>query len=155
MKTLLLLGLFAVPVAALGEHAPLPPKVMQAKTVYIENHAGSARFADRAYDELKKWGRFKVVTDPKEADLVLLLTSREYIVGSYTSGHLDESGYYSANTANTKVGRTFLTILDPISGQEFWQDSKAWGNLFTGFHSATRALIGELRKRIQEQETKN
>jgi len=34
-------------------HAPLPTKLLAAKTIYIENH-GEAKIADRAYDELQK-----------------------------------------------------------------------------------------------------
>ncbi len=145
---------FTVCPSVLGhtEHAPLPPKVMQAKSVYIENHTGSATFADRAYDELKKWGRFRIVNDAKDADLVLLLTAREYVTGSYTNGHLSDSGYYAESTTTTKHGKTCLTVLDPVTGTALWEDTRSWGTIFQGFRSATRSLVKELRKRIEEQE---
>jgi hypothetical protein len=42
-------------------------------------------------------------------------------------------------------------VLDK-SGIVLWSDTRRWGNLFTGFKSATREVVKELRKRIEEQE---
>jgi len=64
------------PCRARKEHAPLNPKIIAAKTVYIENH-GSARLKDKAYDELKKWGRWTIVEERAKADLVIVLSSEE------------------------------------------------------------------------------
>ena len=49
------------------------------------------------------------------------------------------------------MGYTYLTVFDAKSGDNLWSDSKRWGNLYTGFHSATKGLINELKKRIDEQ----
>ena len=64
-----------------GQHAPLPPQLMSAKTVYIENNTGQASFADKCYDELTKWGRFRVVSDPKQADLTFQIGARVHTYG--------------------------------------------------------------------------
>jgi hypothetical protein len=37
-----------------GQHVPLPPALMAAKTLYIENNSHNAKVADRCYDELTK-----------------------------------------------------------------------------------------------------
>lgn len=79
----LLLGLWANQCLSGNKtRAPLPAKVLSVKSIYVENH-GSAKDADRAYDELKKWGRWEIVQDRAKADLVVILPSQE---GQYSSG---------------------------------------------------------------------
>jgi hypothetical protein len=55
-------------------------------------------------------------------------------------------------TSHVSVNYTFLTVIDPKTGDSLWSDSKRWGNLYTGFHSATKGLIDELMKRVNEGE---
>jgi len=52
------------------------------------------------------------------------------------------------------VGYTYITVVDPKTGDSLWSDSKTWGNLYNGFHSATKGLVDELMKRINEEEKK-
>jgi uncharacterized protein YgiM (DUF1202 family) len=142
------------------KHAPLPDLVLQAKTIYIVNLAGNAAFRDRAYDELTKWGRYEVVSKRENADLIFVLSAGEYttamVTNSDTTGRVDELGNVNlqghSQTSTVVHGSTFLTVVDPKNGDELWSDSKAWGSLWNGFHSATRGLINNLRKRIAEQE---
>ncbi len=76
----------AATVVAQGvDAAPVPPALGTAKTVFISNAgADSGLFphpfsgsADRAYNQfyamVKSWGRFELVSDPAQADLVLEL----------------------------------------------------------------------------------
>ncbi len=51
-------------------------------------------------------------------------------------------------TQPVTVGYTYLTVIDPQTGDNLWSDSKRWGNLYTGFHSATKGLVDELVKRM-------
>ena len=39
---------------AKDKHLPLPPQVIRAKTVYIDNQSGVAKLGDRCYTELAK-----------------------------------------------------------------------------------------------------
>jgi hypothetical protein len=143
------------------QQLPLPPQVVNAKTVFIDNQSGEAKIGDRAYEQIRKWGRFQVVQDRKQADLILLLTAHEYNKGYVTSGGgqtgtIDESGNINTRsdptyTTPVTVGYTYLTVVDPKTGENLWSESKRWGNLYTGFHSATKGLIDELRKRIEAQ----
>lgn len=143
------------------DHLPLPPQIAAAKTVYIDNQSGEAKIGDRAYQEIKKWGRLQVVMDRKQADLIFLLTAREHTGGYVTtggnqSGTVDSSGNVNTTsspsyTTQVTVGYTFLSVIDPKTGDNLWSASKRWGNLYTGFHSATKGLIEDLRKRIDEQ----
>jgi len=157
---LVLLGL-TVEVVAKDKHLPLPPQIAAAKTAYIDNQSGLAKLGDRAYEQLTKWGRFQVIPDRKQADLIFLISARAYDGGYVTSGGgttgtIDSNG--NINTTNSptysqhvSVNYTFLTVIDPKTGENLWSDSKKWGNLYTGFHSATKGLIDELMKRMNEE----
>jgi hypothetical protein len=153
------------------KHAPLPEQILQAKTVYIDNQSGLAYIGDRAYDEVSKWGRFKIVNSAKEADVVFLLTAHEYVAGyrtnttgtSNTTGTVDDSGNVRLNGDNDSTsqtsaqtgGVTFMTVLEPKTGNSLWSDRKTWGSGIMGLafaRSATRSLVKELRERVEEQE---
>lgn len=146
------------------KHAPLPAKVLAAKTVYLDNRTGYEKFADRAYDELQKWGRFRVVDSVRDADLVLLLSASVYHGGYVTSGtsqqhgtvddygNVDLSGTSESTSVPVRVGYTHLYVIDPKTAESLWSDTRRWGNLLTGFRSATRGLVKELRDRIEESE---
>jgi hypothetical protein len=143
------------------QRLPLPANVLAAKTVFIDNQTGMAKLGDRAYEELKKWGRFQIVPDRKQADLIFLLTAQERDGGYVTSGGgqtgtVDSSGNINTSsnptyTTHVTVGYTYLTVFDAKSGDNLWSESKRWGNLYTGFRSATKSLIDELKKRMDEQ----
>jgi len=135
---------FSSSALAKTKHAPLPQQVLQAKTVYIDNQSGLAYIGDRAYDEVSKWGRFKIVNSAKDADVVFLLTAAEYVSGyrtdtdSTTRGTVDDSGNVQLNsdsTARTRAqtsGVTFLTVLDPKNGVALWSNRKTWGSGLVG-----------------------
>jgi hypothetical protein len=145
------------------KHAPLPDQILQAKTVYVDNRSGFADLGDKAYDELSKWGRFKVLSSAKDADLVFLISASAYVTGYRTnttgtaegtadsSGNIQLSGSSQSQT-NAQVARiTYLTAIDPKTGNSLWSDQKSWGSLLYPV-SATRSLVKELRKRVEEQE---
>jgi hypothetical protein len=127
---LLAITICAAPLTAGEEnHMPLSAKIMTAKTIYIDNRSGMAQVGDRAYDELKNWGRFQVVTDRKQADLILVLSVETH-----------------------SAGPTTVSILDPATGDTLWESTHAWrGSLFV-HGSATRDIIKDLRKRVEEQQ---
>ena len=64
------------------KYAPLPEKVVNAKTVFYINDTTSSRFGDDLYQELRKWNRWQVVKDKKKADLILVLSQRDNIEGT-------------------------------------------------------------------------
>jgi len=177
--SLAVIASFSTTSTAGDKHQPLPPQIIKATTVYIDNQSGVAKLGDRCYTEIEKWSRFKVVQDPKTADLVFLLSAKEYTrgyvtsgggststvytsgniyattIGNQTTGTVNTSGTVSTTTQPTytravTVGYTYLTVIDPKTGESLWSDMKRWGNLFTGFHSATKGLIDDLMKRINE-----
>jgi hypothetical protein len=129
---------------AAKDHLPLPPQIMAAKTVYIENRSGQAALGDRAYQEIKAWGRFEVVHDRSQADLIFLLSSRERVVGQ--SGTVDRYG--NLDTTSDVRRSSGLTVLDSKTGNLLWTESKIARPLQK---SAIKRAIDELRKRMEEQ----
>lgn len=148
MKTLLsgallfCIGTFVVA----GTHAPLPKKLIDAKTVFLDNRTGKADIGDKAYDELTKWGRFKVVDDVKTADVVFVLSTETWSAGTYTYGSVSDSGNISATSVARSSGTTYLTVFDS-EGHQIWADSRDWGR----YKSATRGIIKNLRDRMEKE----
>ena len=128
----------------------LPSKLFVAKSVYFDNETGYAAVGGDALRELQKWGRFRVVQNRDQAELVLVLSSQEY------SDNLDEFGptdnkdfepnwflHFHHRPANA-----YLTVIDKPTGHTLWAASHVWGGLLTGFNSAGRRLVNRLRKEI-------
>jgi|HubBroStandDraft_4_1064222.scaffolds.fasta_scaffold413445_1 hypothetical protein len=128
--------LFVVsPIHAKDDNPPLPPSVMAAKTVYIDNQTGDAAITDRANDALSKWGRFKILNNAKDADLVLRFTA--------DTGGRPAPPHNDLDKSPTPVR---LSVLDQTN-VELWFASKN-----KPFHSQTQLDIEEFKKRIEEQE---
>jgi hypothetical protein len=140
---------------------PLPRIFFDAKTIAIVNDSGEAEIGDRAYDELKTWGRYTIVSEAKNADLVLVLTSRVDYVGSVqtTTAQTTANVSGSRGTANTTAtqtsipithGKTYVIVFNGKTGDKVWSDGRNWGT----FKSATHGLIKDLRQRVEKQEKK-
>jgi hypothetical protein len=127
-----------------GKKLPLSAKVTTAKTVYIENRSGYASIGDKAFDELSKWGRFKIVSEKKDADLIVLLTSRTEEGGSTATSNTVGNTTVT-NISDGSVSVTELSLIDPSTGDVLFSDSRPWGK----FKSATVGIIKELRKRVE------
>jgi hypothetical protein len=90
-----LLILLTVATAWAGSKATLPKALLEARTAYVQNDSWHSSVGDECSDELSKWGRFKLVGDHKQADLVF---------------HVSGSIY----------NRTTLVVTDPSTRQELW-----------------------------------
>ena len=134
----LAVALVISPIHAKEKHVPLPISVMAAKTVFIDNQTGHAEITDRAYDALNKWGRFKILKDAKDADLILRFTADTK--GRPTPPHND------IDVSPTPI---LFSVRDQTNN-ELWSVSKD-----KPFHSQTRLDIDEFKKRIEEQEKGN
>jgi hypothetical protein len=148
---------FAILVLATGvqssaqkSHAPLSPNILTAKTVYLENH-GSAKIADKIYDESKKWGRWEIVEDRSKADLFMVLSSEKGKSSSGTTqthdpnmktGTMTTGGWKYGTTNSVTPGSVHLELVDSKTGESLYAD--------TG--RAPNGVIRELRKRIEERE---
>jgi hypothetical protein len=134
----LALVLVVSPIHAKDKYAPLPASVIAAKTVYIDNQTGHPEITDRAYEALSKWGRFKILTNAKDADLVLRFTA-------------DTKGRPNPPHNDIDISPTpvHFYVFDQTNN-ELWSATKN-----EPFHSQTRLDINEFKKRIEEQEKGN
>jgi hypothetical protein len=161
------------------EKLPIPQQIMTAKTVYIDNRSGYADLGDRAYDEIKKWGRYQVVDSPEKADLVFLFSAKEYIggyatnsyhnttgtvnyagttnsqtYGSNTYGTTNGSGSVNAQTYGSSTSRAIVEGTTYVTVLDPKNGTALWSDAHAWgrFKSATRGLVKELRDRVKNQE---
>ena len=131
------------------KHDKLPARLLTAKLVYFENQTGFAAVGEESVRELEKWGRFRIVPDPAQAELLLVLSSKV------------ESGALASPTEDRRFGpdlsfhfryrpaNAYLTVDDAVTGERLWSGRHVWGGLLTGFNSAGRRLIHKLRKQVE------
>jgi len=83
----------AVALGAEAKRAPLPDKLVHAKTVYLENRTGDQKLADGVYSQASAWGRWEFVTDRSKADILLVLSYDENSVAFVTAGSATVVGH--------------------------------------------------------------
>ncbi len=133
-KTIALAVVLVVsPMYAADKYPPLPASVIAAKTVYIDNQTGYTQITDKACEALSKWGRFKIVKDAKDADLVLRFTA-------------DTEGRPTAPGNNIDQSPTPIVFSVRDQTNELWSISKN-----QPFHSQTTLDIDEFKKRVEAQ----
>jgi hypothetical protein len=144
------------------EYAPLPNAIMTAKTVCIVNKSPYAEVADRAYSELQKWGRFKVIQSPTDADLIFVFSSETHISGYSTTsssqttgnveitqtadnsatGRIDATTTGSAESTPIVRGNVFLHVVDPHTANEIWSNAESMGIHGAGHKAAAIGTLG-------------
>jgi hypothetical protein len=113
------------------KYAPLPDQIVNAKTVFLINETGKAKFGDAVYKQIKTWNRWNVVTDKTQADLILVVT--------------DKGGMKSLNPS------FYLNVIDPKTGSELWTcRTTMQGKLWRSWSSVAETLLGDIRKRLRE-----
>ena len=129
------------------------PRIQSAKFVYFEDKTGVDAVGNKALAQLKKWGRFQIVQDRKQADLIFMLSADSYRggtiiasggqTGTIENGRIDEDRAPNY-TRQSPVRYVFLTVMDPQTGDTLWSGSHRWGGLLTGFNSAGERLVKKL-----------
>jgi hypothetical protein len=135
------------------------PRILSSKTVYFENKTGSDAVGEKAIAQLKKWGKFQLVTDRKQADLIFLLSADPYrggnlIMSGGQTGSIDDNGRITEDPVpnyhkQSPTRYAYLTVIDPKTGANLWSDKHLWGGLLTGFDSAGARLVRELEKQTR------
>ena len=122
---------------------PLPAKVMQANSVYVDCVCPRALAVahSRAIQQLQDWGRFQVVEAPRQADLIFLLSGNPYLGDYLTRDGPDNRPVF--------IESTIMTIIDPQTGAALWTDSRRWGSWRVD--GATKDLIEELKGQMATQ----
>lgn len=141
--TVLLLGV-AQPCFAKKAHAPLPPRLLTAKTVCVSS-ATDEKLRDKAFQEITKTKYFTFVTDCSAADLVFSFEiHNEGYVGGYSTqtvvSHVTPTGkiYHGGYTVYEET----FSVADAKTGEALWKEN--------GYE--TKRAVNHLIKQIKEQE---
>ena len=159
---LLLPVLSVVPGVAQG-YNPLPNLVIHARYVYVTTYAGgnltnpNVMADDRqavvdVQDAIKAWGRYAVVYDKKEADLVLLVR-KGHIVESQPGVKIGAGSTVKPSVgavAPTNMGdrRDMLALYDGATGID---SAPLWREMEEGGLDPPRmSLVGDLRAAVEK-----
>ncbi len=136
------------------------PRILTAKTIYFDNQTGSDAVGNNAEVELKRWGKFQLVKDRKQADLIFLLSADPYrggniIMSGGQTGSIDNTGHIAQDSVpnfnkQSPARYAYLTVIDPKTGEKLWSSEHMWGGLLTGFDSVGERLVKELEKQTKK-----
>lgn len=130
------------------EHAPLPDKLLKARSAYLINDSGDVKAYDRFYRDLTKWSRFTVVSSRDNADIVMVLTSSSQSGVTAVSGSSASTGGVTTGSATaTTVPSTslHLRVLDAKTDEILWTDmTEKW---IASGHAPAK-LVSNLKKRF-------
>ena len=119
----------------------LPPKVLHAKSVYLDCGAcagGLAKARQTALLEVQDWKRFDVVRDRRKADLIFQFSANRYL------------GDFDTGKGSVAVDATQMAVTDPATGEILWSDFIRSGYMLES--RAAIALIDNFRVELQAQE---
>jgi hypothetical protein len=135
------------------KYAPLPEKVVRAKTVFYVNDTSSSRFGDDLFQELKKWNRWQMIGDRTRADLILVLSQRDHIEGTIATATATTNGnsaYATGLSVPIKSSSWHIFLIDPTNGETLWVSSHTLGGrLWQSWGSVARSLLSDIQKRIR------
>ena len=149
-------------------YAPLPDKVVAAKTVFFMNESGTARFGDDQYRQIKAWNRWDVVTDRGKADLILVLSPSDTVpvvitttsatASTTVSGQspsvtrIDATGNTTRTTTsgNIQTQHWHLYVMDAKTGENLWRaDASMGGKLWRSWGSIAKSLLSDIQQRLK------
>ena len=155
----ILTSLLAASVVVAQKQLAQSPRILSAKTAYFNNQTGSDAVGRNALAQLKRWGKFQLLADSKQADLIFLLSADPYKggniilasgqTGSIDDGHITEDPIPNYNK-QSPTRYAYLTVIDPKTGNNLWSDKHLWGGLLTGFNSVGERLIKKLEKQTKK-----
>lgn len=154
--TLALVFGLIVPLAAPAARDPLPAELLEAKTVYVEmgsfvptkkndDQGAAASYLSPCKEVLQKWGRLKIVDDPKQADIILRITSQRST----------DSVFVSTSSAHGSVGvsevLTVVSVVQSSSGKPLWTSAGQWVANWTA-KTITKSIVNSLRIDVDKEE---
>ncbi len=124
MRNAFAVGLLFALLAAGADRSSLPEKVVSARSVYIQNDSGDSKLGGELNKALKRWGRWQMVNNRAEADLIAVLDHKHtFIQNNFT-----------------------LTLLDAKSSEPVW--SAKHGASLNAQRVIAHGLISELRDQL-------
>jgi hypothetical protein len=158
LRTLFSLVLFTALVAtsssgAVNEKAPLPDRVVAAKTAFLLNDNVEPKLNDAFYTRLKKWNHWQIVTDREQADLILVLSQRDSVVGALATASGTASGQTASGTAISApivASSWFLYVVDARTGETSWKVRVTGGaKLWITWNSIADKLLSDIQTRLK------
>jgi hypothetical protein len=149
------------PAPAPAASAPVPPQILNAKTVFISNAGGDVlynalvndgpnRAYNQFYQDFKRWGRFQLFSAPTNADLILEVSAIAPATVDVTNG----SG------GTTYATQLRLRIIDPSTHTPLWTLTSNLNSLLgtkktrdKKFDAGVVNLLNQLRQLEGEQLT--
>lgn len=135
-------------------------RILDAKTVYFLDKTESHEVGAAALAELKKWGKYKIVSSPKEADLVLLLSADPFrdgdiLFASGQTGSMNADGRVVTDpvpnyTRAAPTRSAYLTVIDAKTDEKLWSAEHVWGGLLTGYNTAGVRLVRKLEHQTRK-----
>jgi hypothetical protein len=134
-------------------YAPLPDKVVAAKTVFFVNDTGTAKFGDALYRQLKDWKHWQIVTDREKADLILVLSQQDTVAGVISTASATSVGQTATGTGvavPVTTQKWYLHVVDARTGEKLWTaDATMGGKLWRSWGSIAKSLLSDIQKRLQ------
>jgi hypothetical protein len=130
------------------KHAPLPEKLVSARTVYLVNESGDVKVFDKFFQELQKWGRFKIVTARGDADVIAVVSDRSSGAVTIGNGTVVGSGNVATGSGTYVTMPNeymYLRIVEATTGDALWSD-RTTKRLGSG--STASKLLSNLKKRL-------
>jgi hypothetical protein len=107
----------------------LPPSVLNAKSVYVDNETTDAQLQTEIYGELLRWGRFQIADNLQKADLIIRVSNGNTV--KFVEGNQSSEPEVKPASAKVQpseepipVGYTRITLLDVKSGGTIWNGLK-------------------------------
>jgi|SRR5579862_1815851 len=130
MRRPVALVVFFALVASGANHHSLPEKLISARAVFIQNDSGDVKLGDAINKTLKSWGRWQIVNDRSDADLIAVVDHKHtFIQDSFT-----------------------LTLLDSKSSERIW--SAKHEAMLKAEVMISRQLTADLRSQLPGKPSK-
>ena len=133
------------------EKAPVHPRLISAETLYLLNDQDDLPVFDRLYSDLKKWGRYRLVETPENADLLGVLTmkiGRTFEIYNGSTVILGSSAISSGSTSVVGFKYFYFKIFDMETTMQLWTDGEEgwWTN-----KGAVSKIVRTFRNRLPKE----
>jgi hypothetical protein len=94
-----------LPVVVFAKDPPLPEALLNAKTAFVNNAGATEKDFDKFCKELKKWGRFELVLDRVNVDIIISIFTEPRSRGDISGMGAIRSAKWQTNIIRIRDGR--------------------------------------------------
>ncbi|HET9742674.1 MAG TPA: hypothetical protein VFQ00_07995 [Terriglobales bacterium] len=124
--------------------------IRQAKTAYLVNQSTDLKLYNDLATKLEKWGQWKLVERPEDADIILVLAESNVALGSMSTASVSGTGNYASGTGFAvplMSFKRFLIVLDRASHRQLLAVDHQ--RTMTATYTAS-ALVNRMRKQVEK-----